>query len=188
MTRLFTLAACLTLMAQEQAVDMQAMMAKAKKFTAPGENHKLLEKFLGTWTMEMRGYMKGVAGKASTGEQTCTWYVKGRFVQCRGGGPLFGMQLEFATIIGYDNFKQSYRVMHLSSMDTSLNTSEGDLTPDGKTLLTYGTIDEYLTGEHDKMVKYVWRFDSADQMRFEVHDLPIGEQHTQVMGFTFRRR
>jgi hypothetical protein len=42
----------------------------------------------------------------------------------------------------------------------------------------YGTLDEYLTGEHDKMVKSVWRFVSDDEMRLEVHDLAIGESNS----------
>jgi hypothetical protein len=52
----------------------------------------------------------------------------------------------------------------------------------------YGTLDEYLSGEHDKMVKYVYRFVSADEIVFEVHDLPIGEVNTQVMEFRFTRK
>ena len=55
-------------------------------------------------------------------------------------------------------------------------------------LVTYGTIDEYLTGEHDKMVKYVWRFRGDDAMTFEVHDLPIGESNTKVVEVTFKRK
>jgi hypothetical protein len=36
--------------------------------------------------------------------------------------------------------------------------------PGENALLSHGTIDEYLTGEHDKMVKYVWRYLSKDSM------------------------
>jgi hypothetical protein len=60
--------------------------------------------------------------------------------------------------------------------------------PSGKALITYGTIDEYLTGEHDKMVKYVWRFLSEDKIVLEVHDLPIGENNAKVVELTFTRQ
>jgi hypothetical protein len=59
--------------------------------------------------------------------------------------------------------------------------------PSGNALLSYGTIDEYLTGEHDKMVKYVWRFPSKDKMVLEIHDLPIGENNTKVLEFAYTR-
>ena len=55
-------------------------------------------------------------------------------------------------------------------MDTAMVHSEGDMDQTGKTLLTYGTLDEYLTGEHDKMVKYIWRFQSPTRIVFEVND------------------
>ena len=53
--------------------------------------------------------------------------------------------------------------------------------------LTSATLDEYLTGEHDKMVKYVWRFSSKDKMVLEVHDLPIGENNTKVLEISYAR-
>lgn len=169
-------------------VNMAEMMAKAKRFTQPGEAHKPLERFLGDWTMDMRFMMGGKEGKPAMGDQRCTWLLKSRWIECRGQAPLMGSPSEMVTIIGYDNFKQSYRVMMVSSIDTAMNISEGDLDRGGKTLLTYGTLDEYLTGEHDKMVKYVWRFDSPDAMRMEVHDLPIGESNTQVLHVRYTRK
>jgi hypothetical protein len=76
----------------------------------------------------------------------------------------------------------------VSSFDTAMHYAEGDLDPSGKALLMYGTLDEYLTGEHDKMVKSVWRFVSEDEMALEVHDLPIGEKNTKVFEVRYKRR
>jgi len=75
----------------------------------------------------------------------------------------------------------------VTDFDTAMNRMEGDMDPSGKSLLLYGTLDEYLTGEHDKMVKYVYRFDSADRITLEVHDLPIGEHNTKVVEWIFER-
>jgi hypothetical protein len=89
--------------------------------------------------------------------------------------------------MGYDNFKMSFVVTTVSSMDTAMNRSEGDLDPGGKALLLYGTLDEYLTGEHDKMVKTVFRFNSADEIVMAIHDLPIGENNTKVVEIKYSR-
>jgi len=86
------------------------------------------------------------------------------------------MQTSF--ILGYNIFKMSYVSAAMNSLDTIMIYSEGDLDPSTKALLMYGTLDEYLTGEHDKMVKSVWRFVSDDEMRLEVHDLAIGESNS----------
>ena len=91
-------------------------------------------------------------------------------------------------IIGYDNFKMSYVMSQVTSMDTSLLTMEGDLDPRGNALIVYGTVNEYLTGEHDKMVKGIYRFESDDKFALEVHDLPIGETGTKVFEIVYTRK
>jgi hypothetical protein len=111
-----------------------------------------------------------------------------RWVQCELTSTMMGMAMRSLTWIGYDNFKMSYRFATVQNLDTALNTSEGDLDPSGKALITYGTIDEYLTGEHDKMVRYIWRFLSPDKLGFEVYDLPIGENNSKVLEYTFTRK
>jgi hypothetical protein len=106
----------------------------------------------------------------------------------RSSGSLMGMPIESFHMMGYDNFKQSYVSANVSTMDTALNTIEGDMDPGGRALIGYGTIDEYLTGEHDKAVKSVWRFISDDEMVLEIHDLAIGEKNTKVLELRYKRK
>lgn len=115
------------------------------------------------------------------------WLVDGRWLISETNGTMMGMPLQAVNIMGYNNFKLSYVSTSVSSMDTAMNSNEGDLTPDGKALLLYGTLDEYLTGEHDKMVKTVWRFVSDDKLIMEVHELPIGEVDTMVVKIVCTR-
>ena len=169
--------------AQGEEDAMAEMVKKAARWTQPGESHKVLERFVGKWNTEMR-----VMGRApETGTAEYSWLMPGRWLQHRASGSMMGMPVESYSMMGYDNFKMSFVATGVSSFDTAMNRFEGDLTQDGKTLLMYGTIDEYLTGEHDKMVKYVWRFVSPEKMTFEIHDLPIGETNTKVVEITYTR-
>ncbi|HMQ21686.1 MAG TPA: DUF1579 family protein [Planctomycetota bacterium] len=170
---------------QEQ---MKEMMAKAAKFTQPGAEHKKLARMVGTWTMSTRFVMAGQKSKPETGESQISWLDEGRWLQMRWSGSMMGQPARGWTWLGYDKFKMSYVSTSVSSGDTAMNRSEGDLTPDGKALVLYGTLDEYLTGEHDKMVRYVYRFVSDDEMVLEVHDLPIGLENTMVMEISFERK
>jgi hypothetical protein len=113
--------------------------------------------------------------------------MEGRWLKWEGSGTMMGMPANLFMLIGYDNFKMSYVATFVSSLDTAMLRAEGDMDPGGKTLLMYGTLDEYLTGEHDKMVKYVWRFESDDRIRMELHDLPIGETNTKVVEYVWTR-
>lgn len=168
---------------------MSEMMSQAAKWTAPGKKHEILERFLGEWETEMKFTMAGMDKMPpSKGESKVTWLMDGRWIQSEGTGSMMGMPMKNFMIMGYDNFKKSFRVTMLNSIDTAMLVSEGDLTQNEDVLITYGTLDEYLTGEHDKMVKYVWRFLSDDEILMEVHDLPIGEENTKVFEVRSKRK
>lgn len=170
-----------------QAKAMQEMMGKARKYMQPGEHHQQLERFLGKWNTELRMTMMGKQSPPEHGTAEFSWLMPGRWLKMQSNGKMMNMPAQTFQLLGYDNFKQSFVMTSVNSLDTAMTHAEGDMDPSGKALLLYGTLDEYLTGEHDKMVKYVWRFPSDDQMVLEVHDLPIGEQNTKVLEFQFKR-
>ncbi len=172
---------------QDQGADMKAMMEKAKKFTQPGENHKILEHFIGQWDLETRMFMGDKPTPGEKGKGSFHWRMDGRFLEGEWKSSMMGMPITGAMWLGYDNFKQSFVSTTITTMETAMRTAEGDLTQDGKTLILYGTLDEYLTGENDKMCKYVWRFLSPEKIVLEVHDLPIGETNTKVVEVTYTK-
>lgn len=166
---------------------MADAMAKAAKLTAPGGHHRELERFLGTWTISSTLSMAGQTTPPEPGTVTWSWLMEGRWLKAEGNGSMMGMPFSIFQLLGYDNFKMSFVWTGVSNLDTAMVHAEGDMDPSGASLILYGTLDEYLTGEHDKMVKYLYRFESPDRMTLEVHDLPIGERNTKVMEFTFER-
>lgn len=167
--------------------EMAAMMKQAERYTQPGEQHKVLERFVGRWNTETRVFMGANAMPPEKGTSEFSWLMPRRWLQCQSRGTMFDTAVEQFYLLGYDNFMMSFVATGVTSMDTAMNRFEGDMTPDGKALVAYGTIDEYLTGEHDKMVKYAWRFVDADKIVLEVHDLPIGEVNTKVVEITYVR-
>ncbi len=173
---------------QDPQEAMAKMMAKAKRYTQPGKHHKVLERFIGKWNTELRMFMGSKPTPAEKGTAENSWLMEGRWLQMKSTGTMMGRPMTSFWWMGYDNFKQSYVATGVSSWDTSMNHSEGDLDQTGKTMLLYGTIDEYLTGEHDKMVKIVYRFQSEDKIVMEIHDLPIGEHNTKVVEIVYTRK
>ncbi|GJM26942.1 MAG: hypothetical protein DHS20C16_33570 [Phycisphaerae bacterium] len=168
--------------------DMMAAMEKVKHFTEPGPNHKILERFLGTWATETRIFMGPNPTDPEKGESKFSWLMKDRWLKCEYTNSMMGMPYEGFTLMGYDNFKKSYVMTAVSSIDTMMTRSEGDMDPSGKAIILYGSMDEYLTGEHDKMVKSVWRFESDKKIILEIHDLPIGEKNTKIVEVTFNKK
>lgn len=170
---------------KNDADEMAEMMKKAGRYMKPGENHEVLERFLGKWNTEATIFMPGAKPEVGTAE--FSWLMPGLFLQARSHGSMMGMPMEGYYLIGYDNYKMSFVTTAVSSVETAMRHFEGDLTPDGKAIISYGTVDEYLTGEHDKMAKSMWRFLDADTIVHEVHDLPIGETNTKVFEVKYTR-
>ncbi len=183
-------AICATGHAQQQdpSAAMKAAMEKAKRFTEPGPAHKQLDRFLGKWNTQTRLYMGPKPGAPEKGTAEFSWVMPGRWMKLESAGTLMGLPSRTFMLMGYDNFKQSYVMTMVNGLDTAMTHAEGDMDPSGSALIAYGTLDEYLTGEHDKMVKYVWRFPSPTKIVLEVHDLPIGENNTKVVEVTFEKQ
>ena len=102
------------------------------------------------------------------------WLMDGRWLKFDLAGAMRKRPYTGFVMMGYDNFKQTYVYTQVTNMDTAMIRTEGRTDPATKSIVTYGTLDEYLTGEHDKALKIIWRFPSADSLMLEVHDLAIG--------------
>ena len=174
--------------ARPQDDPRQEMLKRAQKYVTPGPHHAKLERFVGKWETEWTILHGENRTPPSKGSAEFSWLFEGRWLQQRGTGALLEMPLESFSLIGYDNFKQSYVSATASTLDTALHVNEGDMVRGDQAMIAYGTLDEYLTGEHDKMVKTIWRFISKDEMVMEVHDLHIGEQNTQVIEIRYTRK
>ena len=124
--------------------------------------------------------MGDTATPPDSGTSTTTWMMPGRWLQTKAKGMLMGQNFETFTVMGYV-------FTTVSSVDTAMDRSEGDLDPKTNALVMYGTLDEYLTGEHDKMVRTVIRFNSDDEIVMEIHDLAIGENNTKVLEIKYTR-
>jgi len=172
---------------QEMPPEMAAMYAAAKKFTEPGEKHKKLEPYLGRWDVESSIPMGPGNEMKSSMTAEISWQIAGRFLKLETKGTLMGLPYQGFGLLGYDNFKQAFVSTWIDNMNTYKLDAQGNLAQDGTTLITYGTLDEYLTGENDKPVKYVYRWKDADHFAFEVHDLAIGETNTCVVTMNYTR-
>ena len=168
------------------AAAMQEGMKKWQASGKPGPQHKALERLLGKWDTEVVVPGMGGPPMKSSGTAEFTWLFEGRWMQQNWSESLMGMPVTGHTIMGYDNFKQKYTTASVNTLETTLLTSEGNFDQSGNTLITYGLMDEPMTGENDKMVQYIWRL-SPDRIVFEIHDLAIGETNNKVIEITYTR-
>jgi hypothetical protein len=167
----------------------EEMMKRWKEISTPGERHKDLGRFVGTWDVELKMLMPGAPPQVTKGTAEYSWLMEGRWLQERLKGEMMGQPFDGFGVFGWDNFKKEYVSSWVDSMSTAMAHSEGvPVDPDGKVVVQWGTMDEPLTGEHDKAVKLVTRMSGPDKFTFEIWDMGIGESGAVVMQFTYTRK
>jgi hypothetical protein len=171
------------------AIDSEEMMRRWQEATTPGKGHEFLERFVGSWDYTSKVWMGGPESEPmqSSGTSENRWILDGHYLEQDATGTMMGRPFTGLGITGYDNYKQKYVSMLIDSMSTAIYTMEGFLDRTGAVLTTYGTMDEYVTGEHDKMVRYVTTWVDDDHHTFEVYDLHGGIDF-KVMELAYTRR
>jgi len=182
--------------AQEKKKDAKAMpgqeemMKKWEESMTPGEHHKLLEKCVGTWDSEVKMWMNGPDGDATVtrGTSVNTMALGGRYLQQDFKGETMGRPFAGTGFTGYDNFNKKYVGFWIDNMSTGMSTMEGSLSKDRKTLTMWGKMDEPMTGEKNKKVKYVTKLVDDNKQVFEVYDVQAYGEKKPTMQITYTRK
>jgi len=170
---------------------MNEMMQKWMEAITPGEPHKTFNDFVGSWETTTTLWMQGPGGPPTmtTGAAEFKIILDGRYLLQETKGEMMGMPMAGMGVTGYDNFNKKYVSFWIDNLSTAMYLSEGGYDQTGKVMSLYGKMDEPMTGEHDKNVKYVTRIISPDKFVFEVHDPVIYvEPNTKVVEVVYTRR
>lgn len=116
----------------------EEMMKRWQDAMTPGDAHKVLEQFVGSWETESSTWMEGPdkAPSVSKGTAEVKWVLGGRFLQQEMTGEMMGMPMSGIGFSGYDNFKKKYNSFWIDNTATAIYTSEGTINKDG-TVMTY---------------------------------------------------
>lgn len=173
--------------APEQDPPADEAMARWMATIQPGEQHELLKRFEGEWDSVLT--MSGMGAPiASAGTSTSRAVLGGRFIMSNDSTTMMGQPWESVSFLGFDRFKNKFIACSMSTMGTNMLTMEGLLDQAGKVITLYGPMDEPMTGEHDKTVKYVFRLIDENNYVFEIHDLGIVPGETKVIEVKYTRK
>src|SRR5947209_605084 len=162
--------------------DMAEMIKQMKALARPGPEHKLLDNLVGDWNTKMKMWMGGPATPASEneGHSKVKWVLGDRFIQEEFDGDMSmpdekgamkPMKFHGIGMTGYDNYRKMYVGSWADTMGTQLLSMRGWADQAGKTITTYGEMDEPSMHMYGKLVKYVTRMVDKDKHVFEIYDL-----------------
>jgi hypothetical protein len=126
---LFALACAFPVLATDPPpMDEKAMMEAMAKIAAPGENHRKLDAFVGTWNTTVTMWMApGAPPASSSGTSKNSWALGGRYLEQRYEGSFVGQKFSGVGYTGYDNVTKKWWGTWIDSMSTGIMVSEGKM-------------------------------------------------------------
>jgi len=170
------------------------MMATMMEMAKPNENHKVLEKELGSWTYKVKWWMSPEAPPMeSTGTCSTKSVMDGRYIISDHTGKMSipgpdgkMMDSDFKGIEteGYDNAKKKYVASWFHNMSTGIMSMEGTWDPATKTL-TYIGEEEPMPGVKMKVRQAIKTIDNDHHVMefFEIR----GDADVKVMEIAYAR-
>jgi len=170
---------------QDSPGEQIAKMEQLGEYLAePGGHHDYLNNFVGDWITESSVYeMEPTLGTASN-----ILILGDRFLEGNYSGTIMGASYDGKMTLGYDKYKRKYVVTFIDSLSTSIKYAEGVIDKSKRTLSLWGSMDEWMTGEHDKTVLYRFTIQSESQFTMEIHDLSVYPDETKVFKIVYKRK
>jgi hypothetical protein len=168
--------------------DKAAMMQKMEELGRPGPEHKALDVLVGDWNVQGRCWMEpGGTPTEQKGTASVKWILNGRFLQEDFNSEFMGKPFKGISVTGYDNMKKKYVGTWIDDMATGIFVTEGTASDGGKVFTFEGKMNDPMTGEKDKPMKYVVRVIDQNKHVAEMHDLSRGA-NSKAMEMTYTRR
>ena len=169
--------------AQDQKTAMDAMM----KAASPGEAHKKLASFAGTWDATVTTYMRPDAPPAvSHAVATNKSILGGRYLQQEVNGEFMGVPFNGVGYFGYDNLKQQYIASWIDNMGTGMMTLTG--TMDSPTRYTFkGSAPDPTSGK-DSPFEERWIISDDDHQTLEMYGAAPDGKMVKMMEISYSRR
>lgn len=175
--------------AAKKMPSQEEMMKRWQEAITPGEAHKKLEAMVGTFDAEVKMWMGGanVEPNISKGTSENKLVLGGRYVEQNFTSEMMKQPFSGIGYTGYDNFNKKYVGFWIDNMSTAMSTMDGSVDKEGKTFTLWGKMDEPMTGEKGKKVKYVTTVIDQDKHVFEVYDLSLNKDKP-IMQITYTRK
>jgi hypothetical protein len=118
-------------------------MQKMMEYGTPGEMHKLLESWNGTWSGEMLVWStEGAAPMKSPATAVNSMTLGGKYQISKHSGDMMGMPFEGMSMTAYDNAIKKFTASWIDNMSTGIMNMEGDWDAATKTLTLNGTMPD----------------------------------------------
>lgn len=153
----------------------EQMMAAYEAAAAPGAEHKGLQGMAGTWDTVVSAWMPGSTEPfVSNGTSVNTPMFDGRYIQQKYTGEFMGKKFEGLGFTGFNKATGKYEGVWMDSMGGAISYSVGEMAPDKKSLIFYGSESDPMTKETLKYKDVVELTDADHHTMTRFYMMPDG--------------
>jgi hypothetical protein len=166
----------------------KAMMEKWSAFAAPGEEHKVLARREGSWTMHVTMWMApGAPPQVSDGTSEARMILGGRYLEDTTKSTFNGMPFEGRGLTGFDNARKKFVFTWIDNMATGIMTGEGTYNPKTKTYTSVAKSTDPMTGK-TKTVRGTDTTIDDDTWKSAMYDKTPDGKEFKTMEIVYKRK
>ncbi len=164
-------------------VDSATMMKAMIEYGTPGDMHKMLTSWNGTWNGETTMWeYEGAAPKQSTGTAVNSMIYGGRYQSSTHKGNMMGMPFEGMSITGYDNATKKFVSTWIDTWSTGIMSMSGNWDASAKILTMSGTYPDICRPGKECTMREVFTVidDNTQKMEMYGPDSKTGKEYKMM--------
>lgn len=147
-----------------------AMMEAFAKASTPGEEHKLLQQYVGKWTHVVKWWMKADAKpETSNGTTEITSIMGGRFIKQDVSGTSMGQPFQGMGLVGYDNIQKHFSTIWIDNMMTGMMIGSGTLDKAKNAIVDSGSASCPMSPTGKREYRAVWSLPEKNSFKYEMY-------------------
>lgn len=170
-----------------QPLDSAAMMKAWEDFAKPGDMHKWLAKFNGTWEADITEYSNPAKPAKSTGVAVYSSSLNGLYQEGKISGTMMGMPFEGKSWMGYDNSKKEFVSTWIDNMGSGIIYMKGSYDVASKKLTLKGVQTDPGTGK-DSEIREVMTVKDDNNYIMEMYGTGPGGKEIKFMDAVYKRK
>jgi hypothetical protein len=168
-------------------VDSATAAKNWQAYMTPGDAHKMMASWNGTWNAEVTSWEKpGAAPMTSTGKAVNKTILNGLYQSSTFTGNMMGMPFQGASTTGYDNHKKMFVSSWIDNMGSGIMHMEGPWDEASKTITMNGKMVNPATGEECNIRQVMKVVDDKTQL-FEMYGPDTEGKEFKVMEIKYTK-
>jgi Protein of unknown function (DUF1579) len=168
-------------------MDPAAMQKAMADYATPGDMHKWMANFIGTWEAGVIGFMDPSKPDTSKATNIVSMTLNGLYQVGKFNGNMMGKPFERHSIMGYDNAKKMFVSTWIDNLGSGITYMTGTYDATTKTLNLKGQQTDPTTGKDMDIREEMTMIDN-DSYSMIMYGTGVDGKESKWMEGTFKRR